>query len=81
METKVILFKFNVFGSVHLGNKCFYSSPTESTISYVFETFISSTCFGRHSIHHQKHNCSFYSQGLSVEKPMAVNTTINVSKT
>jgi hypothetical protein len=26
--------KFNVCGSVHLGNKCFYSSPTECTVQY-----------------------------------------------
>jgi hypothetical protein len=33
--------KFNVCGSVHLGNKCFYSSPTECTISYVLEKLFS----------------------------------------
>jgi hypothetical protein len=29
----------NVCGSAHLGNKCFYSSSTECTLSYVLEKF------------------------------------------
>jgi hypothetical protein len=41
----------------HVG-AMFYSNPTECTIFYVLENFISSTCFGRHSIHRQEHNCS-----------------------
>jgi hypothetical protein len=58
-NTKVLVEKpkFNVCGSVHLGNM-FYSNPTGCTIFFFLEKFLALHVSDATRVHRQEHNCS-----------------------